>query len=198
MSISNVTARDHRANARAMLGGQIFKTNWIMALVITLVYSLIMGAVATFTGGIGTLIFTGPMVYGLLSCYVLLSRSGKAEIVNLFNGFKHDFAQTLLIGLMTSIFTSLWSLLFVIPGIVKSYAYKMAPYIKLDHPEWDWRACMDESQRIMNGNKWKLFCLELSFIGWFIVCMFTFGIGYLWVTPYVYAAQTSFYETIKE
>ncbi len=125
------------------------------------------------------------------------ARTGESKFETLFDGFKQDFVQTLLIGLMQTVFTFLWSLLFVIPGIVKSYSYSMAQYIKHDNPTWDWEQCITESRRIMDGNKWKLFCLQLSFIGWFFVSMLTCAIGNLWLIPYMSAANLSFYESIK-
>ena len=82
----------------------------------------------------------------------------------MFRGFQDDFGGTFLIGLMTSLFTFLWSLLFVIPGIVKMYAYSMAYYIKLDHPDYGWKACIDESRQLMDGHKWEKFVLDLMFL----------------------------------
>jgi uncharacterized membrane protein len=98
---------------------------------------------------------------------------------------------------MIYIFTFLWSLLFVIPGIVKAYAYSMAYYIKVDNPSWDWKTCIDESQKIMDGHKMELFLLELSFIGWWCVGLATCGIGMFWVAPYMNATRVHFYETIR-
>ena len=70
---------------------------------------------------------------------------------------------------MTRLFTILWAMLFIVPGFVKSYSYSMAMYIKVDNPDYDWRKCIDESQRMMQGHKWDLFVLDLSFIGWLFV-----------------------------
>ncbi len=199
MAITNLRAKDHRANARAALGGNLFSGNWVMGLLVCLVVALISGAAAAFVPAIGALLITGPLAFGMAACFVGACRSNeKMGFENVFSGFTKDFVQTFLIGLMTAIFTFLWSLLFVIPGIVKSYSYSMAYYVKNDHMDWDWKACIDESRRIMDGNKWKLFCLQLSFIGWAIVCGFTFGIGYLWLMPYMEAANASFYESIKD
>ncbi len=198
MSISKLYAKDHRANARAALGGSLFHSNWLMALVISLVASLISYVAASIIPGIGGLIVVGPLTFGVTSAYLAYARNQKTDIEALFSGFKTDFVQNLLIGIMTAVFTFLWSLLFVIPGIVKSYAYSMAYFVKIDNPDWNWEQCITESRKIMDGNKWKLFCLDLSFIGWGFVCMFTFGIGALWLTPYMEAARASFYESIKE
>lgn len=188
-----------RAKARADLGGNIFDGKWMMALLAALVVSLIVGACAAIpvVGSIGAFIVGGPLTLGLAGYFLHLSRSEKTDIENVFDSFNEHFLQSFLLYLMMGIFTFLWSLFFVIPGIVKMYAYSMAYYIKRDNPTYDWKQCLDESQRIMKGNKWKLFCLQFSFIGWAIVCVFTFGIGYLWLTPYMNAANANFYENIK-
>ena len=70
-------------------------------------------------------------------------------------------------------------------------------YVKIDHPDYDWRACLDESKRITMGHKGELFLLDLSFIGWAIVCVFTFGIGYLWLIPYMTATKAEYYEVLR-
>lgn len=198
MSDYNITASTHRANARKMLGGNIFSTNWMMALLVVLVFTIINSFVSSVTAGIAAIIITGPLSAGLAKYFLSLSRNGSANFDSLFSGFENDFLQNLLIGLMTGIFTFLWSLLFIIPGIIKAYAYSMAYYIHNDNPTYDWKQCIDESQRIMEGKKWKLFCLDLSFLGWIIVASFTCGIGILWVEPYIQAARASFYESIAE
>ncbi|MBO6019888.1 MAG: DUF975 family protein [Clostridia bacterium] len=102
----------------------------------------------------------------------------------------------MLLGLLQYIFIFLWSLLFIIPGIVKMYSYSMSYYLAINHPDWDWKQCIDESRRIMDGNKWKLFVLDLSFIGWYIVGMLACGIGVLWVYPYNEAARAEFYQEL--
>jgi uncharacterized membrane protein len=188
-----------RAKARADLGGNIFDGKWMMALLAALAVSLIIGVCSAIpvAGSIGAFIISGPLMLGLSGYFIQLSRGEEAKIENVFDSFSDHFVQSLLLYLMTTIFTFLWSLLFVIPGIVKAYAYSMAFYIKRDNPTYDWKQCLDESQRIMNGNKWNLFCLQFSFIGWEIVCILTGGIGYLWLAPYMSAANANFYESIK-
>lgn len=191
--------KEIRAKARADLGGNIFDGKWMMALLAALVVSLIVGVCGAIpvAGSVGVFIIGGPLMLGLNGYFLRLSRNRDVKIEDVFDSFSEDFLQSFLLYLMTGIFTFLWSLLFVIPGIVKSYAYSMAFYVKRDNPTYDWKQCLDESQRIMKGYKWKLFCLQLSFIGWAIVCVFTFGIGSLWLTPYMNAATANFYENIK-
>lgn len=183
-----------RAKSRQDLGGNIFNNKWMMALLAYLIYSLIVGVcAATGIGSIALLLITGPLSVGLFGYFMKLTRAETPSIENIFDGFK-DFAQNFLLYLMITIFTFLWSLLFIIPGIVKAYAYSMAYYIKRDNPAYDWKQCIDESKARMDGHKWELFCLHFSFIGWALLCIFTFGIGYLWLVPYMQTADANFYE----
>ena len=185
-----------RARARQKLGGQIFATNWLMALLSILIASVILSAVS-FTG-IGPLLLTGPLCFGLVAVFLSLARGKEnVDLADLFKGFTDGgFVRLLLLGLLQEIFIFLWSLLFLIPGIVKSYSYSQAIYLAYDHPDWDWKQCIDESRRIMDGNKMKLFVLDLSFIGWYIVGMLACGVGVLWVDPYRQAARAEFYEEL--
>ena len=94
-------------------------------------------------------------------------------------------------------FTILWSLLLVIPGIIKSYSYAMTSFILKDEPEMKNNAAIEKSMAMMEGNKNKLFMLDLSFIGWAILCIFTLGIGLLFLQPYVAISRAAFYEDLK-
>lgn len=192
-----MTNREIRAKARQDLGGRLFGETWMTALAAVLVYSLLIGAVSAIpaVGQIASLLLAGPLLLGISSFFLSLARSGKPSIGDIFTGFD-DFTNVFLLNLIMGIFVFLWSLLFIIPGIVKSYAYSMAYYIKRDNPSYSWKQCLDESQQIMKGHKADLFCLHLSFIGWAFVCVFTFGIGYLWLNPYMMAANANFYESI--
>ncbi len=187
-----------RKNAREQLGGNIFAKPWLMILVVYLLYTAIAGAASTFTGGIASLIITGPLLFGVYRITVnLVKGKNEVDIGELFSGFNENFAQSLLVHLMMSLFTFLWSLLFIIPGIVKSYSYAMAPYILQDNPTKDWRECMDESKAMMSGNKWQLFCLDFSFVGWMLLGMLCCGIGVLFVYPYQLTAHANFYMALK-
>lgn len=193
-----MTRSELKARARAQLGNRIFGSLWMYALLACLIVSALSGAAGSVIPGIGALIVIGPMSYGLNYVFLKQARDGQEmQLGDLFKGFTDDFGQTFLIGLLTSIFIMLWSLLFVIPGIVKAYAYSMAYYIKVDHPDYDWRRCISESQAMMKGHKGELFMLDLSFIGWLIVGAMCAGVGTLWVAPYMEASRAQFYESIK-
>jgi uncharacterized membrane protein len=107
--------------------------------------------------------------------------------------YGHKLGGMFLYGLKTT----LWTLLFYIPGIIMSFAYAMTPYILEEHPEisaWD---ASTRSREMMKGHKFDLFYLYLSFIGWFILALLTAGIGFLWLSPYVDAAKAAFYNDLK-
>ena len=186
-----------RANARAQLGGNIFANNWLMALVVCLIQSLIL-TVGSSLAGVVSIILGGFLAFGLARVFLQLVRGQKQQIdiADLFCG-TDEFGSLIVLNLLVGLFTFLWMLLFIIPGIVKSYAYSMAFYIKHDHPEYDWKQCMDESQLYMKGYKWQLFCLDFSFIGWILLGFLCCGIGTLWVVPYQNAARANFYENLK-
>ena len=187
-----------KERARMQLGGGIFTNNWLLAVVAILADGAILAAVGGVSQGIATLLLAGPLTYGVCYLFLKQSRDGDQMMLNdLLAGFRDDLGQTLLIGLMTAIFTALWSLLLVVPGIVKSYSYSMAYYLKIDHPEWDWKRCINESKMLMDGHKMDLFVLDLSFIGWFIVGALCVGVGTLWVEAYHSAARAQFYEAIS-
>lgn len=183
-----------KSRAKSQLGG-IFEQNWLYALLFFFIASAI-ASITAFTA-VGPIIVLGPMSYATSKMLIKLSRTGeKPDLNGLFDGFKDDFGGTFLIGLLTTIFVALWSMLFVIPGIVKTYAYSFAYYVKADHPEYDWRQCIDESKRLTQGHKGELFILDLSFIGWLIVGSFCLGIGTLWVTPYMSLTRVNFYNDL--
>lgn len=195
-----MTRQQIKAMARAQLGNQIFGNTWLIAVVVVVIQTAIAYLVNAIPviGQIASLLLSGPVAYGVSAMFLKQTRTGeKMDIGDIFNGFREDFSNTFLIGLMTTIFTMLWSLLFIIPGIVKALSYSMAMYIKVDHPDYDWKQCIDESQRMMQGHKGELFVLNLSFIGWMIVGACCAGIGGFWVEAYMQAATSQFYENLR-
>ena len=190
----------YRQRARATLGGGIFSSEWIYALLVYLLISLVMGSSATGVLAILVFIFTGPLYIGLCKYFIERARKniGHDNLSAAIEGFRGDLGNNIATGLLVFVFTFLWTLLFIIPGIVKSYSYSMTYYIKCDHPEYTASQAIKESQRIMQGNKMRLFCLHLSFIGWFIVGALCLGVGTLWVAAYSKAAEAEFYKELAD
>ena len=110
-----------------------------------------------------------------------------------FNRLKDGFVMRL----MTRIFIALWSLLFVIPGIMKTYSYAMAPYILVENPHMTGMEAITASKNMMYGHRWELFCMLFSFIGWDLLSIFTLGILQLWIHPYKEAAMAAFYRNLR-
>ncbi len=185
-----------RRNSRAQLGGGIFKNGWLMMLAACLVYEVVLGLGGTVL--FGALLLTGPMSYGLARVASGVAKGKQADLNDLVKGFTEDAGQTIILGLMEKLYTFLWTLLLIIPGIVKSYSYAMSSHLQQDRADKDWRQCIDDSKEMMDGYKWRLFCLDLSFIGWYIVGALCLGVGILWVTPYHQTARANFYEALKE
>ena len=120
----------------------------------------------------------------------------EAKIESLFTYF-YNWKTTAATRFLKTVYCFLWSLLFIIPGIIASYSYAMTGYILADHPELTASEAIEQSKEMMSGNRFRLLCLQLSFIGWEILCVFTFGIGNLWLTPYRQAAVASFYREVS-
>ena len=186
-------ARDFRAKAWAACKG-----NWGVAILSIIIVGIISGicGVIPAVGSLITLVITGPLMLGLVVVFSKLIKGEKAEIANVFDGFK-NFVNSFLLYILNSLFTLLWSLLFVIPGIVMSYAYSMSFYILKDNPELSANEARKQSIEMMRGNKWRLFCLDFSFIGWALLSILTFGILMLWVSPVMEASHAAFYESLK-
>lgn len=186
-------ARDYRQAAWKALAG-----NWGTMVVIYLLFGLISAVcgIIPVVGTVAVLLISGPLAIGFYGAALKVIRGEKPEVANLFDGFQ-NFVNAFLLQLVNSIFIALWSLLFVIPGIVKALSYSMSYFILVDNPEMSQSDARRASMVMMEGNKWRLFCLELSFIGWMILCALTGGILTLWVQPYMYTAIAAFYEDLK-
>lgn len=143
------------------------------------------------------LLIGGAVTLGYVKFNLNLVDHKPASFADLFSEF-HRFGVGFLMQLLRSLFTVLWSLLFLIPGIYASYGYAMAPYILSENPEMTANQAITESKKLMEGNRWRLFCLEISFIGWNLLCvMFTCGLGYIVLVPYMEASFAAFYREIK-
>ncbi len=91
----------------------------------------------------------------------------------------------------------LWTFLFIIPGIIKAFAYALTPYLLVDCPDLSALQCIKLSNEMMKGHKFDLFYLYLSFIGWILLAILTLGIGMLWLIPYMQTSTASFYLDVK-
>ena len=110
-----------------------------------------------------------------------------------FGNYFHNIGGMLLMIIL--IF--LWSLLLLIPGIIKSFAYAMTPFVLVDNPELPCYEAIKRSQELMKGNKWRYFLLALSFLGWILLGILSLGIGFFWIIPYIETTTAAFYYDIK-
>ena len=187
-------AKFFRESAWAQLTG-----NWKPAVLMTLVYILVVGGMegAKALSFLSIFIY-GPLSYGYYVAFLNFKRTGEnVRIENLLDGFK-DYARVLLTNLLQNIYIVLWTLLLVVPGIIKSISYSQTFFVLKDNPELKNNAAIERSMAMMEGHKMEYFCLMLSFIGWILLGVLTLGIGLLWVSPYMATAMAHFYEYVKE
>lgn len=188
-----------RAAARVSLSGK-----WSGAVVIGLVYCIVCGI---FPASVEVLVYEKlgtviqllllPMAYGLVVAFLDNIRSGKEyRVEQLFAGFR-DYTRVFGTTLLVGIYTVLWTFLLIVPGIIKSYSYAMTYYVLRDYPELEYNGAIERSMAMMKGHKFDLFYLQLTFIGWGLLCILTLCIGFLWLVPYMNAAQAHFYEDVK-
>lgn len=142
-----------------------------------------------------TMIIGGPITLGYAQYNLNLVDGFNPQFSDLFSKFD-CFGQGFCVQFLRRLFILLWTFLFIIPGLVKTYSYSMAAYIAAENPDMSATDAITASKELMDGNKWRLFCLDLSFIGWSILCVFTLGIGFLFLQPYREAAFAAFYREI--
>ena len=183
---------------------EALRGKWTPAVVTSLVFCILLG-VAVSLSRVNALLYLIAYLGGasivaigmLYACWDLFTKGTLPEAGALFAPFK-QYARTVGAVLLVFVYTLLWTLLLVIPGIIKAYSYSMTFYILRENPEMTAGDAITASQKMMDGHKMDLFLLSLSFIGWAILASITFGIGYLWLIPYIYTAYAAFFETLKK
>lgn len=182
-----------RAEAREVLQGK-----WMMAAVATLVYMIIAGGLSCipFIGGVASLFISLPLSYGFMILMQSVFKGGDIDFGVLFEGFQ-DYGRIFVTKLLQGVYTALWMLLLFVPGIIKSYSYAMTDYLLKEDPQLRNNAAIEKSMVMMEGNKMKLFMLDLSFIGWGLLSIITFGIGLFFLQPYMAVSRAAFYEDLK-
>lgn len=166
---------------------------------ILFVISLIIAALsaaASVIPFVGTIIVAPAFTLSMIRVYLSLIEGGQPKAGDAFEGFD-DFWSAFKVSFLVGLFTFLWSLLFVIPGIVKSFSYSMSSYILAENKGKGALECISESKQMTNGYKMDLFILGLSFIGWILLSMITLGIALIWVIPYMNATYANAYKLLK-
>lgn len=174
------------------------KGNIGMYFVCMLIVSCISGALGYIpkVGYILSFLFLSPMILAFARINLGMTNGEKVEVKPLLESF-NDFGKALLLNILASVFICLWSILLVVPGIIKALSYSMSFYILAENPDMDAMEALEESKKIMEGHKWEFFVLLLSFILWDILGCITWGLAYIYVAPYKNATIADYYNKIK-
>ena len=156
-------------------------------------------AVALLVNFIVTILIWNPLEVGCKKLFIQCEY-GTAEtrcIWSVIN--RRDGKNVGWIMFVRTLFVSLWSLLFIIPGIIKQYEYMMIPFLLAENPQMNRKEAFEKSRQMMKGNKWAAFVLDLSFIGWSLLGIITFGlVNIFFAGPYQYLTQSQLYFRLKE
>ncbi|MBT2639293.1 DUF975 family protein [Bacillus sp. ISL-39] len=127
--------------------------------------------------------------------YLVIARWNDPKISQVFAVYKDWELSLKVIGtaILVGIFTMLWMLLLFIPGLIKGISYSQSFFLLKDNPEYSALEAITESKKRMKGYKWKFFLMNLSFIGWVFIAIFTLGVGFLWLSPYISTTNANFY-----
>ena len=163
-------------------------------ILITIICELLLAALSSSV--VLAIIFSGPLMLGLYTSYLKCYRNQDIEVEDLFSGLDH-LKNSIILYILQTIYIFLWTLLLIVPGIIKAISYSMSFFIMSDEPDITASEALKKSEEMMEGNKMRYFLLSLSFIGWILLSVLTLGILLIWLVPYMYATQTAFYEEIK-
>jgi uncharacterized membrane protein len=146
-------------------------------------------------GDLVSLVLSGPMTLGLTIFCLALSRNRDPQSSQIFEGFR-KFWISFGAYVLVTLFVLLWMLLLIVPGIIAALSYSMTFYIIADDGAIGPLDAIRKSKQMMYGYRWKYFCLGFRFLGWILVGVLTFGIGFLWVSPYMSISYAKFYEDL--
>ena len=173
---------DHEA---AIIGLAIFGIVFIIIFLIVMAIAIVIDVFVLNPLEVGTRRFS------------IVNLNSEANVKEVAFGFDHNYKNVIGVMFYRDLYTFLWTLLFIIPGIVKSYEYRMIPYIMAEHPEMTKEQAFALSKQMMSGHKWKTFVLDLSFIGWEILSACTLGIlSIFYVEPYRFMTNAALYERL--
>lgn len=198
---------------------EALRGNWAPAVVCTIIYLLLSVGISLLQPNIDdpTAALTGaqkimmvanvlllflvmvPLGIGYYQAFKVLFTDGDNKLTaNCFRLSFGNYFKNVAAYLLMCLFIFLWTLLLIIPGIIKALAYSMTPFILKDFPELSVNQAINLSQKMMKGHKFDYFWLGLSFIGWILLGLLTLGIGYIWLIPYMYTSYAAFYEEVKK
>ncbi|PWW05073.1 uncharacterized protein DUF975 [Paenibacillus cellulosilyticus] len=196
----NVSYSEFRRRARESLRGQWGKS--VGAILLASIPSFILAFLGLFShtlkvaGDIMSYVIAGMIALGTAAFFLGISRHQKPPAKSIYQGFNNP-GKAFLLYILMAIFICLWTLLLIIPGIIAAYRYSQAYYILTDNPNISPLEAIRRSKEMMVGHKWRLFVLQLTFIGWALLCILTLGIGYLWLGAYISVASAHFYDEVN-
>ena len=138
-----------------------------------------------------------PFIVGLHICFLKLIRNKTVKTSDMLDGIGM-MRGSIALYFVNSLLLALWSLLLIVPGWIKGYSYALSYHVLIDNPDMTQSEAREESIRLMEGNKMRLFLLDLSFIGWHLLSLLTGGLLYLWVIPYIQTTFALFYDELKQ
>ena len=169
-----------------------FFTEEVLTIIFTVfVVLLVVGIVV----GIVHLIVGSVVSIGYAKFNLDILDGNEPELGTMFTYFS-EWGKAIIARILRGVYTALWTCLFIVPGIMAAYSYSMTPFIMAETPYLSAKEAIKISKEIMRGNRWRLFCLEFSFIGWALLSIVTLGIASLWVLPYQEATRAAFYRDI--
>jgi uncharacterized membrane protein len=178
---------------------QQFSENYWMSVGAVILAFLIIGAASGVSFGIGYLLLAPPIMIGIQFFSLSVYRGEMPSLETMFTTGFSNYGRKLGGMLWMWLFTYLWMLLLIVPGIIKAIAYSMTPYILADCPNVNATEALKISMRMTQGHKGEIFVMYLSFIGWFLLSGITFGlVGIFYTNPYFYISLGGLYEEIKE
>lgn len=207
---TDISGAGIKAFARERIRGKIGNL-----FVISLIIGLITGALSflcpEFKYTVGNITYTvdflsffvsifvsAPFAYSMAKIYIGVTKDQAPKIEDAFFGFKDNYKGIVIMELWRTLYVFLWTLLFIIPGIIKTVAYSMSTYILYENPHLSPKEALLRSEEMMRGRKMEYFLLMLSFIGWILLGILTLGILYIWLIPYMQTTAAAYYNSIKQ
>lgn len=174
--------------------------NWTNPVLFTLVFLVVIGTLTRipFIGQVIGILAAASIIITFLAFFRWEKKDFKDLIEESISPYKEDYLRWGWSVLLMGLYVVLWSLLLVIPGIIKSYSYALVPYLLKDNKKLEYNDVITKSRKLMDGHKFDLFVLDLSFLGWAILACLTFGIGFLWFVPYLQTTRAAFYEDLMK
>ena len=182
------------------LGWAQLSGRWMPVALFTLAYMALCMVAGALTGSLVFLVslMLMPMTYSYNVAFLDDKRSASEfKIEQLFDGYK-DFLRIMGTMLLANVYQFLWTLLLIVPGVIKAISYSQTQFILKDCPELSFNEAIERSMDMMEGHKMQYFLLSLSFIGWILLAIISCGILSLWVNPYISATNAHFYEYVKD